>query len=69
LKSGAISEANIAGELGELLLSRITGRSSASEITVFKSLGIATQDLVLAGRTLDIAERKDLGMRLGESAG
>jgi len=36
------------GQIGELLLGKITGRSSPDETTVFKSVGTAVQDLVVA---------------------
>lgn len=61
LAAGVIGEAQIRGEIGAQLLGRIPGRQSAGEITVFKSLGIATQDLVLGARLMDLAETNDLG--------
>lgn len=39
---------HIAGELGEIVLGRVPGRRSADEITVFKSLGMAVEDVVAA---------------------
>jgi len=45
---GAITDAHIVGELGEVLLGRVVGRRSADEITVFESLGIAVEDLAAA---------------------
>lgn len=48
-------------ELGALVLGRVTGRASAEEITVFKSVGNAAQDLAVAGEALAAAERKGLG--------
>ena len=41
-------ESHIRGEIGELVLGRIEGRRSADEITVFKSLGMAVEDVVAA---------------------
>lgn len=67
LESGAIRQDQIRGEIGELLLGRIPGRAGASEITVFKSLGIASQDLVLGARLLDLAEAKNLGVVFDET--
>ena len=52
-----------------LLLGRISGRVSAAEITVFKSLGIASQDLVLGARLLDLAEARNLGTVFDEKEG
>jgi ornithine cyclodeaminase/alanine dehydrogenase-like protein (mu-crystallin family) len=47
-KDGAIGEDHILGELGDLLLGRFTGRRSADDVTLFKSLGIAVEDLAAA---------------------
>jgi len=38
---------NIIGEIGECVLNRIEGRTSSEEITIFKSVGTAIQDLVV----------------------
>ena len=45
---GAIDNDHIAGELGEVLLGRVAGRRSSDEVTLFKSLGIAVEDLAAA---------------------
>jgi ornithine cyclodeaminase len=47
-KDGAIGEDHILGELGDLLLGRFTARRSADDVTLFKSLGIAIEDLAAA---------------------
>ena len=41
---GAISRASIRGELSDLVSSRVAGRTSESEITVFKAVGLAFED-------------------------
>jgi ornithine cyclodeaminase/alanine dehydrogenase-like protein (mu-crystallin family) len=69
LVSGALQEDRIRGEIGALLLGRIAGRSGPEEITAFKSLGIASQDLVLGARLLDLAEEKRLGTVFDEKEG
>lgn len=49
LNDGAISgPEHIRGELGELLLGRVQGRRSDADITLFKSLGLAVEDLAAA---------------------
>jgi ornithine cyclodeaminase len=48
LREGAISEGHIKAELGELLNGRHPGRTSPDEITLFKSLGLAVEDLAAA---------------------
>jgi ornithine cyclodeaminase/alanine dehydrogenase-like protein (mu-crystallin family) len=45
---GLISEAHVLGELGEVLLGGIHGRRTPQEITLFKSVGIAIEDLAAA---------------------
>lgn len=48
LSEGAITADHIAGELGALLRGQITGRGSSGEITIFKGLGLAVEDLAAA---------------------
>ncbi|RAV06284.1 ornithine cyclodeaminase family protein [Paenibacillus sp. YN15] len=48
LQEGVIPDTHIVGELGELLEGRIAGRTGSGEITLFKSLGLAIQDLAAA---------------------
>jgi len=45
---GAIGDDHIVGELGEILAGRVSARCSPDEITLFKSLGIAIEDLAAA---------------------
>jgi ornithine cyclodeaminase len=47
-KDGAIGDDHIVGELGDLLLGRLVGRRNPDEVTLFKSLGIAIEDLAAA---------------------
>lgn len=44
LAQGVISEEDVAGEIGEVVVGKKEGRRSAAEITVFDSTGIALQD-------------------------
>ena len=48
LSEGAIGPDHIQGELGEVLIGARTGRKSRDEITLFKSLGLAVEDLAAA---------------------
>ena len=41
------------GELGELVSAKISGRDSNDEITLFKSVGVAIQDLAMAKKILE----------------
>jgi ornithine cyclodeaminase len=45
---GAIGDDHIAGELGDVLLGSVAGRRTPDEVTLFKSLGIAVEDLAAA---------------------
>jgi len=47
-KEGAVTEKQVRGEIGEVLLGKKKGRQSDEEITVFKSLGIAAEDIFAA---------------------
>ncbi|MEO8134116.1 MAG: ornithine cyclodeaminase family protein [Betaproteobacteria bacterium] len=55
--SGAIAADEIAGDLRDLVRGAIAGRTSASQVTVFKSVGFALEDLAAAdavyGRRVD----------------
>jgi ornithine cyclodeaminase/alanine dehydrogenase-like protein (mu-crystallin family) len=45
---GLVGDGHILAELGEVLLGRHPGRQSVEEVTVFKSLGLAVEDLAAA---------------------
>ena len=45
---GAIGDDHIVGEIGDILAGRIAARRSPDEVTLFKSLGIAIEDLAAA---------------------
>lgn len=47
-KEGAIDDDHIQGEIGDILLNKITGRETDNEITLFKSLGLAVEDVASA---------------------
>ena len=48
LREGSIGEDHIRAEIGEILTGQSKGRTSADEITLFKSLGLAVEDLAAA---------------------
>jgi ornithine cyclodeaminase/alanine dehydrogenase-like protein (mu-crystallin family) len=60
-REGAIGPEHIRAELGELLIGAAEGRRSDDELTVFKSLGLAVQDLAAAEHVLRRAEAEDAG--------
>jgi ornithine cyclodeaminase/alanine dehydrogenase-like protein (mu-crystallin family) len=45
LGEGAITEGHLLGELGELVTGQIVGRQAPGDVTVFKSLGLAVEDV------------------------
>ena len=47
-KEGVVTPESILGEIGELLIGAKSGRTSESEITLFKSLGLAIEDVACA---------------------
>ncbi len=68
-KEGAINDDHIKGEIGEVLLGRVKGRELDSEITVFKSLGLAVEDVASAHHiyTKALAQNMGIGVELGGS--
>ena len=60
-REGAIGPEHIRAEIGELLLGTAVGRRSPDEITVFKSLGLAVEDLAAAEYVLRRAEEENAG--------
>ena len=50
------------GELGQVLTRQVVGRRSSDEITLFKSLGIAIEDLASAYHVLKKAREKGVGV-------
>jgi ornithine cyclodeaminase len=64
MKQGLITEAGIHGEIGEVAGGRIAGRSSAQEVTFFKSVGVAVQDVSVAELVLQRAAELDLGIQV-----
>lgn len=63
LAEGAISgPEHIAAEVGEVLVGAHPGRTSDDELTVFKSLGLAVEDLAAAELVVDRARAEGVGV-------
>ncbi len=60
-KEGAIGDHHIVGEIGEVLTGRIHGRTTAKEVTLFKSLGIAVEDVASARHIYEKARASGTG--------
>jgi len=61
---GLISESDIYAELGEIAAGTKRGRESEEEITFFKSVGNAVQDVSVARKVLEEAGRLGLGLEV-----
>ncbi len=61
LKAGAITPGHILGEIGEVANGTKVGRRSPSDVTLYKSLGIAPQDLASAHYVLEKARAAGVG--------
>ncbi|HTO89189.1 MAG TPA: ornithine cyclodeaminase family protein [Thermoanaerobaculia bacterium] len=61
---GAVVEGHIVGEIGEVLIGKTPGRRCSEEITLFKSLGLAVEDVASARHIYDKATKTGAGMFL-----
>ncbi len=59
--NGEIGYDHVAGELGDVLLGRVPGRTGDDAITLFKSVGLAVQDAVTVARVYQIALAQGVG--------
>ncbi len=64
LKQGLISKDDIYAELGEIAAGLKPGRQSPQEITFFKSVGVAVQDVAAANAVLQAARKMNLGKEI-----
>lgn len=64
IKEGLLTEADIHGEIGEVAAGQIPGRRSGSEVTFFKSVGVAVQDVAVAELILRRATELNLGVEV-----
>lgn len=64
IQKGIITEDIITGELGQVISKTIEGRQSENEITLFKSVGIAVQDVVTAYRIYEKALKNKVGKEI-----
>jgi ornithine cyclodeaminase len=61
IKEGAFDASHIAAELGDVFGGRAEGRRGADEITIFKSLGMAVEDVAAARLAYERAASMGLG--------
>ncbi|QQG49088.1 MAG: ornithine cyclodeaminase family protein [archaeon] len=58
---GAIDDSHIRGEIGQVFLGKIPGRTGPEDVTIFKSLGLAVEDLASANFLYHLAEERGMG--------
>jgi ornithine cyclodeaminase/alanine dehydrogenase len=63
-REGLVDERHVVAELAELVTGRRRGRLSADDITVFKSVGFALEDLAAAQLAYERARADGLGMEV-----
>jgi len=64
ISEGAVSATHIAAELGDIVNGAVPGRQHAQQITIFKSLGMAVEDVVAAQLAVDRAKARGLGQEI-----
>ena len=62
IQAGVFSESDIHGELGRIVSGELAGREEEQEITVFKSVGLAIIDIVVAKYFYDKACKSKVGV-------
>jgi len=60
-KEGAVDDSFVKAELGEVLLGTKKGRENEEEITLFKSLGIASEDIFAAHHIYEKLRKGEVG--------
>jgi ornithine cyclodeaminase len=64
VNAGLFDASHIRGEIGDVVLGRVDGRKSSKDITIFKSLGMAVEDVVAADLVLRRASESGAGTEL-----
>src|SRR5262249_42886127 len=64
IAEGAIQASHVAGNLSDLVSGKVVGRSSPDEVTVFKSSGLAIEDLVTARLAYSVELERGIGTRV-----
>ena len=69
LRDKSIPESHILGELADLVLGRVEGRTGSDDITLFKSVGLAAEDLAAARYVYGRAVQSGAGTRIDFGSG
>ncbi len=67
IEEGKFSPKNIYGDIGSIISGRLKGRENDKEITLFKSVGLAIQDISCASFVYDMAKKNNLGQEINLS--
>jgi alanine dehydrogenase len=65
IRDGVIETDHVQVELGEVVLGLHPGRTSSGQSTLFKSVGVAVEDLVAASLVVERARALGVGRRVG----
>ena len=69
LENGEIEPSHLLGDLGQLVTGQITGRTGPSDVTVFKSVGLAIEDVAGAHHIYTRARAMNAGHWIGFGGG
>jgi len=61
ISQGIYKPENIIGELADVVAGKVKGRTSNSDVTLFKSVGIALEDIAVAHTVYELAIKKSIG--------
>jgi alanine dehydrogenase len=64
IRDGLIDATHIHAEIGELLSGGRTGRADASQLTLYKSVGVAVEDAAAAALVLRLARERGIGREI-----
>lgn len=64
IKKGLFNEKDFYGELGQVVSHAIRGRENDDEITIFKSVGLAVQDVACASKIYNKALKLNIGLNV-----
>lgn len=64
IAEGRVTLAHVSNELGDVVAGKITGRQSPTDITVFDSVGLGSQDLAIGHLYVEQARRRGLGIQI-----
>jgi ornithine cyclodeaminase/alanine dehydrogenase-like protein (mu-crystallin family) len=64
MKEGRIDQSHFADEIGEVAAGKKPGRRSPDEVTIYKSVGIAVEDVATGAIVLQRAREKGVGTQV-----